>query len=150
MRATLAAALLLSASSLTGCGDAVRERAEPGFQPFDPTGLDMECRFVSMRDGSDSALPVFVSFSGDGVDNARVNYSGEVLKLGSADGMDPEYEGSQYISYRIQEYGNFSVDLSVNSMPGEDGQPSKFEGTLTFVGGPEFVTEPIAGSCGDG
>ena len=141
MRAVLATALLLSA-----CGDAVRERAEPGFQPFDPAGLDVECRF-SATDAPEAGS-VFVTLANDELNGARVNYTGEVLELGTRDGFDPD-GGAQVVSYRIQEYGNFSVELDVRPLTGEGHAPRSFEGTVTFMG-PESVTEPIAGGCGNG
>ena len=138
MRAVLAIALLLSA-----CGDAVRERPDPGFQPFDPAGLDVECRFTASD--APEAGPVFVTLADDELNGARVNYSGELLELGTRDGFDPD-GGAQVVSYRIQEYGSFGVELDVRPLTGE---PRGFEGTLTFVG-PERVSQPIAGSCGNG
>ena len=138
MRAAIAIALLLSA-----CGDAVRERPDPGFQPFDPAGLDVECRFTASD--APEAGPVFVTLADDELNGARVNYSGELLELGTREGFDPD-GGAQVVSYRIQEYGSFGVELDVRPTSGE---PQSFEGTLTFVG-PERVSQPIAGSCGNG
>ena len=138
MRAALAVALFLSA-----CGDAVRERPDPGFQGFDPAGLHVECRFTASD--APEAGPVFVTLADDELNGARVNYSGELLELGTRDGFDPD-GGAQAVSYRIQEYGNFGVELDVRPLTGE---PRGFEGTLTFVG-PERVSQPIAGSCGNG
>ena len=140
MRAVLAIALLLSA-----CGDAVRERPDPGFQPFDPAGLDVECRFVSTLDSFPDMPPVFVTLTDDKLNGARVNYSGELLELGTRDGFDPD-GGAQVVNYRIQEYGSFGVELDVRPTADE---PRGFEGTVTFVG-PERVSQPIAGSCGNG
>ena len=141
MRAAIPIALLLSA-----CGDAVRERAEPGFQPFDPAGMDVECSFLfGTPFTTPPPYPVFVTLADDELNGARVNYSGELLELGTRDGFDPD-GGAQVVSYRIQEYGSFGVELDVRPLTGE---PRGFEGTLTFVG-PERVSQPIAGSCGNG
>ena len=143
MRAAIAIALLLSA-----CGDAVRERPDPGFQGFDPAGLNVECRFVSTLNSFPDMPPVFVTLANDELNGARVNYSGEMLELGTRDGFDPD-GGAQAVSYRIQEYGSFGVELDVRPLTGEGYAPRSFEGTVTFVG-PESVSEPIAGSCGNG
>ena len=91
------------------------------------------------------ADPVLVTLADDELNGARVNYSGEILELGTRDGFEPN-GGAQVVSYRIQEYGNFGVELDVRPLAGE---PRGFEGMVTFVG-PEPVSEPIAGSCGDG
>ena len=140
MRAALAVALLLSA-----CGDAVRERPDPGFQGFDPAGLDVECRFVSTLNSFPDMPPVFVTLANDELNGARVNYSGEMLELGTRDGFDPD-GGAQVVSYRIQEYGSFGVELNLRPLTGDDYAPQSFEGTVTFVG-PKRVSAPIAGSC---
>ena len=138
MRAAIAIALLLSA-----CGDAVRERPDPGFQTFEPAGLEVECRFTATN--APEAGPVFVTLANDELNGARVNYSGEMLELGTRDGFDPD-GGAQVVNYRIQEYGSFGVELDVQPIMGE---PRGFEGTVAFVG-PERVSQSIAGSCGNG
>ena len=138
MRAVLAIALLLSA-----CGDAVRERAEPGFRPFDPAGLDVACSFTAVD--APEASPVFVTLADDELNGARVNYTGEMLELGSRYGLDPDGP-AQIVTYQIQEYGNYSVMLDVRPVVGE---PRRFEGKVTLVD-TEFVSEFITGSCGNG